>query len=240
MDKTIETLALTPLDQWADENKENDIIRKYIRQEKRKPLRYSLYADQTVRDDTFDNFECDTAARQNVYSRALVFLKRIIDGEKFNGVLGGSAGTGKTHLAMSILNALQQRVSMDNYPVYSAMFISAPLLMDWELQKARGDKEFIAKANDKERQIKDADVIVFDDFGSETSMRHQVIEASDFIQKTWFRIADSRVNKVNLFTTNNSLKELRHIYNEKLISRFMTKDTENFIAFSGIDDRRLK
>lgn len=231
-----DTLARIPMDQWGGDEDAKKYTAMAISQRAHHMFRGSLFADQNAKYAHFNDFKAETVEQADVLGRVVEIAKRITSDEKFNTVFTGGAGVGKTFSAVCILNHLQARNEM---PPYSCLFVSVPALFDIELQKARGDREFIEKANTMEKRISAADVVVFDDFGSETSMRQGVTEASDFIQKTWFRIADVRNGRTNIFTTNNTLADLAKIYNPKLVSRMLTADSKNIISFSGIADRRI-
>lgn len=232
-----DTLARIPMDQWGGDEDAKKYTAMAISQRARRMYRGSLFADQNAKYAHFNEFNANTPEKEDLLKRVTEIAKRITSDEKFNAVFTGGAGTGKTYSAVCIANHLQARKEM---PPYSVLFVSVPALFDMELQKARGDREFIEKANIMEKRISAADVVIFDDFGSETSMRKGVTEASEFIQKTWFRIADVRNGRVNIFTTNNTLADLAKIYNPKLVSRMLTVDRKNIISFSGIADQRIK
>lgn len=230
-------LARTPVDQWGGDADAKKYTAMLISQRAHRVFSGSLFADNNAKYAHFNEFNADTPEQTDLLKRVTEIAKRITSDQKFNAVFTGGAGTGKTFSAVCIANYLQDRKEM---PPYSVLFVSVPALFDLELQKARGDREFIEKANIMEKRISDADVVIFDDFGSETSMRQGVTEASEFIQKTWFRLADVRNGRTNIFTTNNTLPDLARIYNSKLVSRMLTKDSKNIISFSGIADQRIK
>ena len=80
-------------------------------------------------------------------------------------------------------------------------------------------------------------MLVLDDLGSESVLVNNS-EASNFTQKVLFRIADYRKNKPNIITTNNTSVQLRKMYNEKIVSRLLAKNSDNIVVFDG-EDRRL-
>lgn len=88
--------------------------------------------------------------------------------------------------------------------------------------------------------MRNADVLVIDDLGSESSMQRSASEASTYNQKILFNIAQSRNGKTTIITTNNAGSELRRIYNPKLVSKLMYTDPSNVISFDSSDYRLLK
>ena len=60
-------------------------------------------------------------------------------------------------------------------------------------------------------------LLVLDDLGSEASFKRELTEASDWVQGVLFGILNKRNRTI--ITTNLTTKELKAIYNPKLISR---------------------
>lgn len=120
-------------------------------------------------------------------------------------------------LAVSILNGLNGLDTTTSFYFLSfAMFVN-------NSQMAFKD-EYLKRDNYKvEECVKNCDVLVIDDLGSESSLQSKTSEASNYAQKILFRFADYRKNKTNIITTNNSGAELQHLYDPKIISRLMTK-----------------
>lgn len=219
-----------------NERNEQMLNQKYRVERKQHMYHSSIFNEPGVLDQHFKDFKADTQAQKNVLMRTRILTKRIIDGEKLKAVFTGDAGAGKTMLAVCLLNNINENQDLN----LTCLFISFPKLMDWERIKAGGtDQERVLRI---ESAIKKADVVVWDDLGSETAMQdfragQQNTEASEYTQKVLFNLADSRKDKVDVFTTNNTSSQLTQIYNPKLISRMLTKKPENIIKFDGPDQR---
>jgi len=83
--------------------------------------------------------------------------------------------------------------------------------MECERVRAGGTDQ--QRAINIEKCIQHADLVVWDDLGNETSLIRPYIQiklaqASEYKQEVLFTLADSRKDKVDIFTTNNSDKEL--------------------------------
>lgn len=209
----------------------------YLHDKQRAMYKSSVFNEQGVLDQHFKDFRAETAEQKNNLLKARKITKRIIDGEKFKAVFTGSAGSGKTMLSVCVMNYVYENTNM------SCLFVSVPKLMDWERVRAGGSDE--RRAINLEKRIQNADLVVWDDLASETALKHpdkdtKIAQASEHTQKVLFYLADSRKGKNDVFTTNNTSKELMQIYNHKLISRMLTEKPENIIQFSGKDQRMLQ
>ena len=109
-------------------------------------------APQKSESQTFDTYKTDTDWRQNIKQSAMSFTQRCIDGSLGWFFIGGQPGSGKTHLANAIQNAL----------ICAGKFA---VCMSWEAQK----KRLIALLNSDGyapavRRFKTAEVLFIDDF----------------------------------------------------------------------------
>ncbi|MFH5812098.1 ATP-binding protein [Companilactobacillus sp. FL22-1] len=193
----------------------------------------SLISDVEDLHQSFDSFEINDDAQSLEFNKAKEIADRIISGETGNFTFAGRAGSGKTMLAVSILNQI-----MNSKTTLSCYFVSFSMLLNMTLV---GIKDFSMKqkAWDVEDCIKVCDVLVLDDLGSESAMKSVTDEASNYTQSLLFRLADYRKSKVNIVTTNNSSKELQSIYNPKIYSRLIAKKASNAIRFDSEDMRNI-
>ncbi|WP_363472809.1 AAA family ATPase [Companilactobacillus musae] len=193
----------------------------------------SLISDAEDLHQFFSDFEISDDAQSIEFNKATDIANRIMSGEVGNYTFAGKAGSGKTMLAVSILNQI-----MNSQTNLSCYFASFSMLLNMTLV---GIKDFSMKqkAWDVEDCIKACDVLVLDDLGSESAMKSETDEASNHTQSLLFRLADYRKSKVNIVTTNNSSKELQSIYNPKIYSRLIAKKSNNAIRFDSKDMRNI-
>lgn len=159
--------------------------------------------------------------------------------EAFNVLVVGKAGTGKTAMVLAMLNALE------NHSDRTVMFVSSIELRKLVMHDF-SDKQAASKLERVSRSMREVDVLVIDDFGSEAGGMTNEGRANERLQQFYFEIADARFVtdkhgkrlKSNIITTNNSASELGDMYNEKLVSRLITKKQDNQLNFAGMGDVR--
>lgn len=135
-------------------------------------------------------------------------------------LLQGSFGLGKSHLAMSILKEVKSKK-------YSVLFINLTELIS--MFRSTFDKDNEYTETELEKAIGQVDLMVFDDFG---------MNVTDYGMSKLFQIAESRVGKHNIITTNLSIKELTKTKDQqRLFSRLMSNTTG--ITLEG-NDHRMK
>lgn len=159
--------------------------------------------------------------------------------KNFNVMLSGSAGTGKTAMTLGLIDAFAK------YTNKTTMFVSAVALRELVMHDFN-DWQSEDKLKRVEKSMIEVDVLVIDDFGSEVGMAGAVKQATERLQQFYMRIADARFEldadgnrtKSNIITTNNTIDELSEMYNEKLLSRLVTKRQDNMLVFANLEDMR--
>ena len=126
----------------------------------------------------------------------------------------GSTGTGKTYFLHSIAKALLDRG-------ISVLYFTATGLFEYFSKRMREE--------DTEDYIEEVDVILIDDLGTEF--------ANSFTTSRFFALLNQRIldRKTMLISTNLNFKELREMYSDRVVSRFMS-DYE-IIPLYGKDQR---
>lgn len=147
----------------------------------------------------------------------------------YNLLLVGKPGTGKTHLAKAIMFELMK----DNYTV---MFINMVKLKDLAFRFK--DEQAQKKLARIKRNAKECDLLILDDIGTETSNKSFKNEAAETIQQLIYDLSDNRQNKPILITSNLTQEEFSMLYNEKIVSRLIPKNTNNIINFNALNDLR--
>ena len=146
-----------------------------------------------------------------------------------NSLLYGTAGSGKTHLAMAILNAVN---TTSENPMQKCLFLSIPALI-------RAMRSYIAdsvtnswSADYLQKVEAGADLVVIDDLGAESASR----EASNFVQETIQNLYEDSQRIIT--TTNLSKDQLKATYHERLVSRITEGSRGKLIDFDKVSDKR--
>ena len=180
----------------------------------------------------FDNFKAkpntiEAKAKNDARLIAGYYLK--YPNKKGNSLFYGNAGAGKTHLAMAILNAVNDNAN----PMVKCLFISVNKLISemrtWFQDgtgkwSPKGIIEIVRKSN----------LVVLDDLGAESVNT----QAKSYVQEIILEIFES--NQRIITTTNLSMDELYRTYHSRLVSRMQEGDRHKVIDFSKIDDKRSK
>lgn len=203
----------------------NDKYRDFIK-------KASIFSDKSVLNDNFSNFK---AEKNSPEAQALVFARAIAafyyknPNKGANVLMYGNAGAGKTHLAMSILRAVNDNT------LRKTLFINASELMrrlknHIEDKTTRWSQEYVIGL------VRQANLVVLDDIGVESSRAG----ASQYVSETIYQIYES--SKRIITTTNLNMQELRRVYTPRDISRMkeVGKGVElhNAIDFTQIADKR--
>ncbi|MDF7683382.1 DnaA/Hda family protein [Lactobacillus sp. ESL0679] len=179
---------------------------------------------------TFATFKSNTGtsehyAKQAARQVAGTYLKQ--PDKKFNCLFYGNAGAGKTHLAMSILNAVNDNAE----PMQRCLFLSVNKLIR-EMKNWFGDKTQVWSPKHVAELVHKADLVVLDDLGAESANS----QATSFVQDTIFDIYES--NQRIITTTNLSMDDLYKTYHSRLVSRMQEGGAGHVIDFSKIRDKR--
>ncbi|MBZ1502935.1 DnaA ATPase domain-containing protein [Leuconostoc mesenteroides] len=174
----------------------------------------------------------------DIWKKSADITKRMFD-SNFNVLFYGEAGTGKTAMVLAIIDALKQH--SDKLSMFvSVMDLRELIMYDFN------DNEAAIKIKNIERSMREVDVLILDDFGSEAGGMKNEGSATERLQQFWFRVAEARQvrdkdgNKrySTIVTTNNDRGDLERMYNKKIVSRLITKKAENTVVFDGLDDVR--
>lgn len=197
----------------------------------------SLVSDLTIKKAEFNTFHLDNDESKQNKQAAIQIANRYLNGEVFNTLLTGNAGTGKTHLAMSIA----KEVNENSNPWRSVLFLSIDEWLLW-IRSTYSDNDNLNKDDEKSilNNTASHDLLILDDLGAETGFIGTKKTASDFTQKMLYGLMNRRQDKSTIITTNLNSKQLSAMYDQKVISRLykgVNKDT--VIKFKESKDKRI-
>lgn len=207
-------------------NFEQDRKRKYLRIN-------SLLEDQTLANARFETFRTNTQTEQTVKQQAQEIAARYLNGEVFNTILTGSAGTGKSHLAMAILQEVNEKAQEPQ----EVAFASTSEI----LRKIRGSYDDKEKQNSEERVLErfaHPQLLVLDDLGTETGGIGTTKKASDFTQNILYSLSNRRQDRSTIITTNLTGEQISGMYDQKLISRLTRRSQGNILNLKDLTDKR--
>ncbi|WDF83608.1 ATP-binding protein [Lacticaseibacillus pabuli] len=178
--------------------------------------RESIFDDDKAKNCTFDSYITKPGDETEANKKLARHLagKYLNPNFRANTILTGTPGTGKTHLAMAMLNAVNDHIK----PPTSCLFVNVNEL-------ARRVKDSF-RYNDAPLDEKAATsllggvgLLVLDDLGSESVFKSSGnSEASDWIQQLLYGVINNREGRI-IITTNFSNSELSRIYSKRLLSR---------------------
>lgn len=216
--------------------KEEQMINEYqINQVKNFYYEHSLVSDESVFKNCFKKLEPINQTFRKNANFVKNFSKDFANGKKYNVILQGNAGTGKTMLATAML------ADLSNQEIPCLMIDCVELR---RLALANNQYEDIQAHDDYNYMIENlhkAKIVLLDDLGSETSMNTNNIKTSnETIQRALFEITSITQNKVLIITTNYNAEQLGNMYNTKILSRFLTTNTNHILNFDKIPDYRVQ
>ena len=195
--------------------------------------RLSILGDDDLKECSLDNFETSDQETTIAKAKAEAIAQSYLDGEQFNCIFTGKAGTGKSHLAYAIL----KHVNSHSKPRIACLFISLVDLLAKVRESFSGEDRGISEYQAIELMQK-VDLLVIDDLGTESVFGSNAKEASDFVQRVLFPVLNAR--KCTIITTNLSGKEMSQVYNPKIVSRLMkgVDPEKHLISFRETKDKR--
>ncbi|MFD1455206.1 ATP-binding protein [Levilactobacillus lanxiensis] len=196
--------------------------------------RDSIFDDSDLKKATFQNFEAPGQEAKDNWNAAREIAYQYLEADThFNTLFTGLPGRGKSHLALSMLKAVNENAKQP----MSCLFVSVNELM----RLIKDSFNYSGDSRYSEKNMIDllgnVDLLVLDDLGSESSFKRENREASEFVQNVLFGILNHRNRTI--VTTNLNSVELSAIYNPKLISRIYKGIKDHIIKFTDkTPDRR--
>lgn len=209
----------------------NKQVQEIQKNEKFNTLFYkSIVEDQTIINARFDTYEVRHMEERANRDIVLEAAERFKQGEKFNLILQGKQGTGKSHLAYSTLYQLNEGRN------FSCCFISIDAMLR-KIKATFNDKESKFTEEYFNNLIATVDFLCLDDLGAETGSMDSEKKATDFVQRILYSATNARQDKATILTTNLDSKKLFSMYDKKLVSRLMKNP--KFVIFQDSPDKRI-
>ncbi|NRO47724.1 DNA replication protein DnaC [Lactobacillus helveticus] len=196
--------------------------------------RDSLVDMKSEYDCTFDTFKAQQGTKEaELKHRTKMIAYEAIErpDKPIHAIFYGTPGEGKTHLAMSILNAVNENAN----PPQKCLFIDINELINRIYSSFKNTNQLWNK-DYAIKKLRSVDLLVLDDIGSESSMKSDTSEASNFIQEILKKVLDGQ--KRLIITTNLTSRQLSQVYNPKIVSRMFAHSRGYAIDFSGVKDKR--
>lgn len=197
----------------------------------------SIWSGEEVVEFEFKDWKPDkqnNAVLARNIAKQIYLLTQELKNEQYNVVLFGAPGVGKTSLAVAMLTELKE--SGQTTMVISTAELAAKLSDSYEYKSIKDELNYIEKA------LKECDVLLIDDFGTEGGIVSASRDAKPVrkdLQDYIYRISNARAGKkTTIITTNNTLPQLSEMYDVKTISRLIPKDKEHQVYFKGLEDVR--
>ena len=192
--------------------------------------RDSILDDESVTGCTFANYVVEAGSEAEINKNlARHMAGHYLDPDyQVDTILTGTPGTGKTHLAMAMVHAVNDNIK----PPTSCLFVSvSKLTMSIKAGFKYKDPQLTVESATK--LLTSAGLLVLDDLGSESSMRSAGGEASEWTQQLLFSVINGRKGRI-IVTTNLNSQQLAQTYNEKLRSRLYRgyKKANSIIKFT--------
>ncbi|WP_413628261.1 ATP-binding protein [Fructilactobacillus vespulae] len=186
----------------------------------------SVITDPDIREMSFDNFNVTNAKQNENFLKAKQIANRYLNKDyKGNAILVGKAGTGKTHLAYSLLKYVNENSEQKQ----ACLFIDFNELLS-KIKSNFKTPSTMWQEGTMLDNIGEADLVVLDDLGSEASFKAMNNESSEWNQRFLFNILNRRNRTI--ITTNLSGAELKEVYNPKIVSRINKGIKNNVVVFT--------
>lgn len=209
----------------------------------------SLISDVGLADAKISNFHtyCDETGQNK--RKVVSLIRRIVKGENISVWFSGNTGVGKSHLAMAMLdnlneigrknveNVMDQEMDFDAKLSYgkSSVFVNTNTLMD-AIRESFNNKQVKTTQKYMIDLLVSVDYLVLDDIGSEVGGMETDKRASDFVTKVMYAVANGRQDKTTIYTTNLSSTVLKGLYDDKTFGR-LTINAES-VVFKTAEDQR--
>lgn len=194
----------------------------------------SVISNQSLFDCTLEKFKVVDQETEIALEKAKSYVNAVLLNKPAHFVLTGKAGSGKSHLGMSVAWEVLKRTNYDK----KILFISYHELLE-QIRFSYNNAD-IRKVIEGSliADIKTADLVILDDIGAE--LGKGVSSSKDFGTSTLNSFLDARQNQATIITTNLSSEELVNAYGSRIVSRIFMNSEGYTIKFQKTADKRIK
>lgn len=182
---------------------------------------------------TFDSFKtkpdsAEELIKGQVRNAAIAFATKPV---AHHAVLYGQPGTGKSHLAMAMMQEIHKQ-----RPAQTMAFINISRLFS-RLKNSFEDPSEYWSMETALKTMTSVDLLCIDDLGTESSMGRSGQEATKWAQHIIYDVLENQDRII--ITTNLSEQEMKRVYDAKIFSRIFANSQNTRFDFTGISDKRL-
>lgn len=170
----------------------------------------------------FKNYEETNKATMAAKGKAILYAKDFLKGDKYNLLVMGSPGTGKTHLCSAIARTVKEAG-------YIVGFLTTGKVLS--MIKETYQKGAAKSEAETFRDLKKLDLLILDDLGSEA-----IGGNNDWRLGMIFEIVESRSGKPTIYTSNLTDEDLAKAVGSRVFSRLY--DNTKFIDLFTDDYRK--
>jgi DNA replication protein DnaC len=190
----------------------------------------SIIDDITLREATFATYEAVDDETNRNKQIALQLADDYLEGKVFNSILQGKQGTGKSHLAISML----KHINENSKPYQKCLFIDFTSVIsqvrDFKDESTLNEGQAI-------KLMSEADYLVIDDIGAEGMTIGN--GAKEFVYRILQAVMQARQGKSTILTTNLTSADLNALYGSKLTSRLLRGIKGHAVIFKETSDKRM-
>ena len=203
-----------------------------------KMIKNSIVTDTKVWRSSFESYKVVDQETQQAKFKAQNWMNKILNHENLHVIFTGNPGAGKTHLAAAIIFEVLEK---SNYKQTVGIINFRELLE--QLRVAINDDEVRKSIRGAlMTEIKKMDVCVIDDLGAELGTVENPTKPTPFVIETLQSLAEARLEKATIFTSNLNSKQILTLYGERIYSRMMNgakaDDKLSAFRFKETSDKR--
>ncbi|GLY11370.1 DNA replication protein DnaC [Bacillus badius] len=177
--------------------------------------------NERLKNCNFGNYEHVSEELAKAKAICQRYAEHFTKSNPVNLMMIGNYGTGKSHLAVSILKRVIERGLEQKNP-WTGVFISTPKLMT--KLKATYHKKSKHSEDELLEQLGSVDLLILDDVGTDYKKKQSEAEeeeANQWATLKLFEVIDSRIGKHTVYTTNFNHVQLMDMYGEQKFSRMV-------------------